>query len=124
MKAISPWRMTPKFRSTKNKNKISGIAFAPIRFLTPFPHCAVPPRVITPFSNAFSLQRTKEDNVIWLIDYWPYNDVFDAEGRYIAKFCHPRREMIFTAKKNKIYCMVQESEEGIPLVKRYSMVWK
>lgn len=32
--------------------------------------------------------------------------------------------MIFLAKKNKIYCMVQESEEGIPLVKRYSMVWK
>jgi hypothetical protein len=57
-------------------------------------------------------------------DYWPYYDVFDAEGRYIAKFCHPRREMVFTAKKNKIYCMIQESEEGIPLIKRYSMIWK
>lgn len=57
-------------------------------------------------------------------DFWPYYDVFDADGRYIAKFCHPRREIIFLAKKNKIYCMVQESEEGIPLVKRYSMVWK
>jgi hypothetical protein len=57
-------------------------------------------------------------------DYWRYYDVFDAEGRYIAKFCHPRREMVFQAKKNKLYCMVQESEEGIPLVKRYNMTWK
>ncbi len=57
-------------------------------------------------------------------DYWPYYDVFDAEGRYIARFCHPRGEMVFTVKKNKLYCMVQESEEGIPLVKRYSMIWK
>jgi hypothetical protein len=57
-------------------------------------------------------------------EYWLYYDVFDAEGRYIAKFCHPRREMLFAVKKNKIYCMVRESQEGIPLVKRYSMVWK
>ena len=57
-------------------------------------------------------------------DYWPYYDVLDAEGRYIAKFIHPRRELIFAIKKDKLYCMVQESEEGIPLVKRYSMVWK
>ncbi len=57
-------------------------------------------------------------------DYWLYYDVFDAEGRYIAKFCHPRREMVFQVKRNKLYCMVQESEEGIPLVKRYRMIWK
>lgn len=57
-------------------------------------------------------------------DYWRYYDVFDAEGRYIAKFCHPRREMVFQVRKDKLYCMVQESEEGIPLVKRYNMIWK
>jgi hypothetical protein len=57
-------------------------------------------------------------------DYLRYYDVIDAEGRYIAKFCLPRREMVFQVKKNKLYCMVQESEEGIPLVKRYNMVWK
>jgi hypothetical protein len=32
--------------------------------------------------------------------------------------------MIFVSKKNKLYCMVQESEEGIPQVKRYDMTWK
>jgi 6-bladed beta-propeller len=57
-------------------------------------------------------------------DYRRYYDVFDSEGRYIAKFCHPRREMVFQVKKGKLYCMVQESEEGIPLVKRYDMIWK
>jgi len=57
-------------------------------------------------------------------DYWRFYDVFDAEGRYIAKFCLPRREMVFQVKKDKLYCMVQESEEGIPLVKRYRMSWK
>lgn len=56
--------------------------------------------------------------------YYLYYDVFDAEGRYIAKFFHPRREMVFVAKKNKMYCIERESEEGIPLVKRYSMIWK
>jgi len=57
------------------------------------------------------------------IYYFSY-DVFDAEGRYIAKFFHPRDEIVFVVKKNKVYCLLRESEEGIPLVKRYSMEWK
>jgi 6-bladed beta-propeller len=57
-------------------------------------------------------------------EYWRYYDVFDSEGRYIAKFCLPQREMVFQVKKGKLYCMIQESEEGIPLVKRYAMIWK
>jgi len=56
--------------------------------------------------------------------YYLYYDVFDAEGRYIAKFSLPEREMLFVAKKNKLYCLERESEKGIPLVKRYSMIWK
>jgi hypothetical protein len=57
-------------------------------------------------------------------DYWLYYDVFDAEGRYVAKFSLPRREMVFQVKRNRLYCMVQESEEGIPLIKRYRLIWK
>ena len=56
--------------------------------------------------------------------YYIYYDVFDAEGRYIARFSHPEREMVFVAKKNKLYCLERESKEGIPLVKRYSVKWK
>lgn len=62
----------------------------------------------------------EEEDGIYYLCY----DVFDAEGRYIAKFFHPRDEIIFVAKKNKIYCLLRESEEEIPLVKRYSMDWK
>jgi len=56
-------------------------------------------------------------------DHWLYHDVFDAEGLYIARFLLPEREMVFQAKKGKLYCLIQESEEGIPLVKRYQMNW-
>lgn len=56
--------------------------------------------------------------------YKLYYDVFDAEGRYIAKFSLSERQMVFVAKKNKIYCLERESAQGIPLVKRYSMIWK
>ena len=61
----------------------------------------------------------KEEDGIYFLNY----DVFDAEGRYIAKFFHPRDEIIFVAKKNKLYCLVRESEDEIPLVKRYRMDW-
>jgi len=32
--------------------------------------------------------------------------------------------LVFQVKKGKLYCLVQESEEGIPLIKRYHMTWK
>ncbi len=53
-----------------------------------------------------------------------YFDVFDAEGRCFARFPHPEAELLFVVKKNKAYFLIQESEEGLPLVKRYSMEWK
>jgi len=53
-----------------------------------------------------------------------YFDVFDVEGRSIARFSHPEAEILFVVKKNKAYFLVEESKEGIPLVKRYSMDWK
>jgi hypothetical protein len=55
---------------------------------------------------------------------WLFYDVFDAEGRYVARFSLPEREMAFIVKKNKLYCMVQENEEGFPQVKRYDMTWR
>jgi hypothetical protein len=51
-------------------------------------------------------------------------DVFSPEGRYIAKFYFPELYMICLVRKNKMYSMVWEDEKGIPVVKRYSMVWK
>ncbi len=51
-------------------------------------------------------------------------DVFDPEGRYIAKFSLPGIDFLYVIKKNKMYSMVWEDEKGIPVVKRYSVTWK
>lgn len=52
-------------------------------------------------------------------------DVFDEEGRYILSFFHPEEDIIFVFKNDRAYSMILESEtEGIPLVKRYKMIWE
>lgn len=51
-------------------------------------------------------------------------DVFDPEGRCFTRFAIPKEEMAFIIKKNKLYVLISENEEGIPLVKRYAMEWK
>jgi len=53
-----------------------------------------------------------------------YYDVFDPDGRYFARFSLPETDRITIVKNNKIYCMIQESAEGVPLVKRYAVEWK
>lgn len=51
-------------------------------------------------------------------------DVFDAEGRFITRFALPRQEMAFIVKKDKLYAIINEDEEGVPLIKRYAMEWR
>lgn len=51
-------------------------------------------------------------------------DVFSPEGRYIAKFYHPRAETFQAIRKNKVYVRVEEEVEGIDLLRRYSMIWE
>jgi hypothetical protein len=53
-----------------------------------------------------------------------FYDIFDSEGRYLSRFSLPEKEPARVVKKNKIYCIIPESEEGVPLVKRYAMEWK
>lgn len=48
-------------------------------------------------------------------------DVFDAEGRYIAKIAFAAVPLFW--KKGKLYC-VKENEEGFQVVKRYRATWK
>lgn len=50
-----------------------------------------------------------------------YHDVFDSEGRCIAKV--PIRIRAITCKKGKLYSL-EEDEEGYPAVKRYKVTWK
>jgi len=54
---------------------------------------------------------------------WLLYDVFDTEGRCITRFSLPREEMPFAVQKGRLYVLITENEEGIPLVKRYAMEW-
>lgn len=51
-------------------------------------------------------------------------DVFDAEGRYIAKFYHPRAETPQAFSNNKMYVRVEEEAYGMDLLRRYSLIWE
>ena len=51
-------------------------------------------------------------------------DVFDADGRYMAKFYHPRAETFQAIRKNKLYVRVEEEVYGLDLLRRYSMIWE
>jgi hypothetical protein len=50
-----------------------------------------------------------------------FYDVFDPQGRYLAKILLPKRPVII--KKNKLYS-VEEDEEGYQAVKRCKITWK
>lgn len=50
-----------------------------------------------------------------------YYDVFDPEGKYIAKVLFRWKPRV--CKKNKLYT-VEEDEEGFQFVKRYKVTWK
>lgn len=50
-----------------------------------------------------------------------YNDVFDSEGRYIAKVA--LKDLLQVWKKSKLYT-IEEDEEGYQMVKRYKVTWK
>ncbi len=53
-----------------------------------------------------------------------YYDVFDSEGRYIAKFSLPGNELIFVAKKDAMYAVVSRGGNVFTSVKRYSVEWQ
>jgi hypothetical protein len=52
------------------------------------------------------------------------HDVFDPEGRFVAQFPLGGEEFTMMARDGKLYTLVREDAEGIPLVKRYGIVWK
>lgn len=53
-----------------------------------------------------------------------FHDVFEPGGHYVARFSLPEDETVVVVKAKKLYCLIRESEEGIPLVKRYALEWK
>lgn len=96
----------------------------------------VPPEVLAAtakprFSRQFpAFRRIVADEKGWLFvqtnerapdgkSYW--TDVFDSDGRYIARF--GAGGTIYRVRGGKIYS-VNEDDEGYQLVKRYAMEWK
>jgi hypothetical protein len=49
-----------------------------------------------------------------------YYDVFDSEGKYIARFSLKYWAIVW--KKQKLYT-IEEDEEGFQIVKRYHVTW-
>jgi hypothetical protein len=54
-------------------------------------------------------------------DWW---DAFDVEGRFVARFLFPEKELAVRLKKSKLYAQLEEGEDGSPLLKRYALDWK
>lgn len=52
------------------------------------------------------------------------HDVFDPAGRFVAQFTLGEEEFAMVARNGKLYTLVREDAEGVPLVKRYGMIWK
>jgi len=51
-------------------------------------------------------------------------DVFSPDGTCYLTFSLAESEIPMAVKKDKMYCMITETEAGIPQVKRYAMEWK
>ena len=52
----------------------------------------------------------------------PIRDVFDPEGRYIARVPLPAKTLLLLWKNSKLYA-VEDDEEGYPFIKRYGARW-
>ncbi len=79
------------------------------------------------YHNAFQFLHTDDEGRIFVQTYEKiadtpgyYYDVFNPEGKYIAKIPIKVRPQIF--KKNKLYT-IEEDEEGYQAVKRYKVTW-
>ena len=78
--------------------------------------------------NAFRYLSLDEEGRIFVRTYEKaadgktyYYDVFDPEGKYIAKIPLKARPIVW--KMNKLYT-VEEDEEGFQMVKRYQVSWE
>ena len=52
-----------------------------------------------------------------------YYDVFDSEGKYIAKVPIKAGPNSFLIWKNAKLYIIDETEEGFPIIKRYKVIW-
>jgi len=108
----------PALIPKEEKEKLVGPGSAPIKTYVPdhYPPIA---KFITDDEGRIFV-RTHEDAG----DGRAFIDVFDAEGRYVAKFSLPAEESLAMIRNGKLYCRINENADGIPQIKRYALTWK
>lgn len=118
IKDYDPVKITSADKQKFLEKESSGSA--PLRFEYEFPE----------HYPAVSLLLVDDRNHIYIRTYEKdgqgriRHDVFDPEGRYVARFFLPENERAAVVKNDKLYCLIRESEAGVPLVKRYAFEWK
>lgn len=118
LKDHDPIKITPADRQRYLAKYAS--LHAPIRFEYEFPDYYPPvSRIIIDDRDQIFAQTYEKD-----MQGGIRHDVFSADGRYLGRFTLPENERMAVVKNNKLYCMIMESDEGVPLVKRYTLFWK
>ena len=107
---------TPLKITEEEKEKSPGDSLPPLKY------------ALSQFHTAF-FTFSLDDEARIIVQTWEktedreryYYDVFDPEGKYIAKISFKFRPQIW--KKHKLYT-IEEDEEGFQMVKRYKVAWK
>jgi hypothetical protein len=75
------------------------------------------------YDFGFATRETQEDEFLVYTEYTIKNlpDIFDPEGRYLAKIPLKMKSLFW--KKSKLYA-IEGDEEGFQSVKRYKVTWK
>ncbi len=119
IKDYDPIKITEKDKK-EIINERYGKSGAPQGIILEFPAYYSPINTIVADDRGRIYVRTneKDEKGNYLID------VFDSGGVGLTRFSLPNEDSLFVVKKDKLYCLLQENDEGIPQVKRYSMEWK
>jgi len=118
LRDYDPVKITDSDKERIKKEESS--AFAPLKIKFEFPEFyPIVSRLLIDDHDRIYTKTSEKDRKGWI-----YYDVFDPMGRYISHFSLPENEHVAVIKNNKLYCIIRENEEGIPLAKRYTLEWK
>ncbi len=119
VKEYDPVKITGEDQERIKKQRFGDQAIPP-QFKLEFPKSEYPYYYFVCGDDGSLYVRTFERNDEGDFRY----DVFNPEGRYVTKFYLPDIDLVCLVRKDKLYSMVWEDEQGIPVVRRYGIDWK